>query len=93
MKTVSTIVKVLTALAAVAGIIYVVATYGDQIVAWAKKLLGGGCCKSCCKDAPEADAPTADADVEKSDAPESAEAPESAQDAPSVQAEESDFEA
>ncbi len=39
MKTFTTILKVLAALAAVAGIIYVVATFGDRIVAWAKKLL------------------------------------------------------
>lgn len=32
------IVKILTALAAVAGAIYIVATYGEQIVAWAKKI-------------------------------------------------------
>ncbi len=39
MKAVNTIVKLLTALAAVAGVIYVVATYGEQIVAWAKNIL------------------------------------------------------
>lgn len=38
MKTLNTIVKVLTALAAVAGAVYIVATYGEQIVAWAKKM-------------------------------------------------------
>lgn len=32
------IVKILTALAAVAGAIYLIATYGEKIVAWAKKL-------------------------------------------------------
>ena len=42
MKALNTIVKVLTALAAVAGAVYIVATYGEQIVAWAKKMLG--CC-------------------------------------------------
>ena len=39
MKAINTIAKVLTALAAVAGVVYVIATYGDKIVAWAKKLL------------------------------------------------------
>lgn len=39
MKTLNNIVKVLTALAAVAGAVYIVATYGEQIVAWAKKML------------------------------------------------------
>lgn len=33
------IIKILTALATVAGAIYIIATYGEQIVAWAKKLL------------------------------------------------------
>jgi len=39
MKALNTIVKILTALAAVAGVVYIVATYGEQIVAWAKKML------------------------------------------------------
>lgn len=38
MKTLNTVVKILTALAAVAGAVYVVATYGDKIVAWAKEI-------------------------------------------------------
>lgn len=38
MKPVNTIVKILTALAAVAGAVYIVATYGEQIVSWAKKV-------------------------------------------------------
>ena len=32
------IIKILTALAAVAGAIYLIATYGEKIVAWAKKM-------------------------------------------------------
>ena len=39
MKLFNTIVKLLTALATLAGIIYILATYGEQIVAWAKKTL------------------------------------------------------
>lgn len=39
MKTLNAVIKVLTALAAVAGVVYIVATYGEQIVAWAKKML------------------------------------------------------
>lgn len=46
MKTLNTIVKVLTALATVAGVVYIVATYGDKIVAWAKKLLASCPCKN-----------------------------------------------
>jgi len=48
MKVFSTIMKIVAALAAVAGIVYVIATYGDKIVAWAKKLLGK--CPCCCED-------------------------------------------
>ena len=39
MKVWNTILKIVAALAVVAGIVYIVATYGDKIVAWAKKLL------------------------------------------------------
>jgi len=46
MKFFGVIVKVVVALAAVAGAVYVAATYGDKIVAWAKKTLGA--CKCCC---------------------------------------------
>lgn len=38
MKALNTLLKILAALAALAGAVYVVATYGDKIVAWAKKL-------------------------------------------------------
>ena len=36
----NTFLKVISALAAVVGAVYIVATYGDKIVAWAKRLLG-----------------------------------------------------
>lgn len=39
MKTFALIMKILSALLAIAGIVYLVATYGDKIVAWFKKLL------------------------------------------------------
>lgn len=45
MKTVNLIVKILAALAAITGVVYVVATYGDKIVEWAKKLLNSCPCK------------------------------------------------
>ena len=32
------IIKILTALATVAGAVYIIATYGEQIVAWAKSI-------------------------------------------------------
>ena len=47
MKIVSAIAKILAALAFIAGVVYLVATYGDKIVAWAKKLLGGCPCCDC----------------------------------------------
>ncbi len=36
----NTIMKIVTALAAAIGAIYIVATYGDKIVQWAKNLMG-----------------------------------------------------
>ena len=44
MKIAATIGKILAAVAAIAGAVYLIATYGDQIVAWAKKMLGCSCC-------------------------------------------------
>lgn len=53
MKTFGTIMKILAALAAIAGAIYVAATYGDKIVAWCKmtvsKIRACSCC-SCCEE-------------------------------------------
>ena len=48
MKVFGIIIKIVVALAAVAGAVYLAATYGDKIVAWAKKVLGS--CKCCCGD-------------------------------------------
>lgn len=45
MKNVALIAKVLTAVAAIVGAAYLVATYGEQVVAWAKKLLATCPCK------------------------------------------------
>ena len=56
-----TIIKLLTALAAIAGVVYVIATFGDKIVAWAKSILptcdcececDGECCEGecCCEE-------------------------------------------
>ncbi len=53
MKAFNTVLKILAALAAVAGVVYVVAAYGDKIVAWARNLLEsckGKCC-CCCNEA------------------------------------------
>ena len=62
MKTVNTIIKLLSALAAVAGAVYIIATYGEQITAWAKKTLASLPKCPCCKDdAAEEEAPAEDA--------------------------------
>lgn len=50
MKIWNAIIKITLALAAIAGIIYLAATYGDKIVAWAKKLLGRCGCSCPCDD-------------------------------------------
>ena len=47
------LVKILTALATVAGAVYIIATYGEQIVAWAKKLWSAMPCPSCEEAEPE----------------------------------------
>ena len=67
-----TVLKILAAMAAIAGVIYVVATYGDKIVAWCKKVLGGCKCGKCeCTDceceaeAAEEAAPVEEAPVEE----------------------------
>lgn len=47
MKLAKIITKIVIALAAVAGAVYVVATYGEQIVAWCKKVLASLPCCNC----------------------------------------------
>jgi len=86
MKILSAIAKIVAALAFIAGAVYLVATYGDKIVAWAKKLLP---CKECESEVVEGEAETAEEAVEESPAEEVVE------DAPIEEtpiAEEADFE-
>lgn len=45
MKVFTKILAILAAVAAIAGTVYIVATYGDKIVAWAKSLLEKFRCK------------------------------------------------
>lgn len=90
MKVFTTIVKVLAALAAVVGAVYVAATYGEKIVAWAKKMLGckcGCCCGDTVVDAEETpvEEPAEEAPVEETE-----EAPAAEENA--VVANEADFE-
>ena len=46
-----TLLKILTALATIAGAVYIIATYGEQIVAWAKKVWGMLPKCPCCEEA------------------------------------------
>lgn len=57
-----TVLKILTALAAAIGAAYVIATYGDKIVEWAKKLLNS--CP-CCTIESDFEDETAEAPVEE----------------------------
>ena len=77
MKTFNSIMKVLAVLAAVAGTIYVIAAFGDKIVAWAKRVIG------CCPwdEGMEEEAPAAE--EEKTEAP--AEETEAAEEAPAAE--------
>ena len=109
MKTFNLIAKIVTALAAAAGAVYVIATYGDQIVAWAKKTLASMPKCPCCEkdfaeetpeEAPAAEeAPVAEQVVTAEAAvAEEAPAKEAAEEAPAADetvpvAEEADFEA
>ncbi|MBO4937801.1 MAG: hypothetical protein J6C98_02205 [Oscillospiraceae bacterium] len=79
-----TVVKILTALAAVVGVAYVIATYGDKIVAWCKNLLNACPCKcdaedcadcECEMECPCEEAPAEEAVAEEPAAEEAAEEP------------------
>lgn len=71
----NTIVKIFTALAAAVGAIYIIATYGDKMVEWAKNIMG-----CCCK--PAANAPIASTeDFVTEEAPQEAPAQEENQEA------------
>ena len=60
MKIVSVVAKVLAALAAAVGAIYLLATYGEQIVAWCKKIMASLPTCECCNEAePVVEAPVA----------------------------------
>ena len=83
MKTFAIIAKILAALATIAGIVYVIATYGDKIVAWAKDMLAKfGCCHCDCCDC--------ECEEEAEEETEEPAAEEAAEEAPA--AEENDFE-
>lgn len=74
MKTFEIIVKLTTALAAIAGAVYVVATYGDKIVAWAKSLISSCPCQCGTEEAPAEETPAEEA-APAEEAPAAEEAP------------------
>lgn len=103
MKSLNIILKVLSALATVAGIVYLIATYGDKIVAWAKDLMAK--CPCNCEEAAEAEETVEEATeeaveetVEEAPASEEVPAEAPAEEAPAAEdnapvADEEDFEA
>ena len=94
MKAVKIIVKILVALAAIAGVVYVIATYGNQIVAWCKKVLASlPCCKdkeTCNAEVVEVEAEAVAEEAAEEEAP--VEVVEAVEEAPADAAEEADFE-
>ena len=97
MKAINVIVKILVALAAVAGAVYVFATYGEQIAQWAKKMLSALPCKKDCECACDCDCEECDCtcdceDCECEDAPAQEEIPAEEAPADAVLAEDNDFE-
>ena len=97
MKVFNTVLKIVSALVFVAGAVFVVATYGDKIVAWAKKMLAScPCCKGEAVEEPVEEA-AAEEDVAEEAPAEEAPAEEApAQEAPAAEedvvAGEADFE-
>lgn len=99
MKAIGIIARILTVLAAVVGAIYALATYGEQIVAWAKKIMASlSCPEEASEEAEAEEAPVEEAVEEAAEAVE--EAVETAEDAveatveaaEEVVADETDFE-
>ena len=94
MRVFSTIMKIVAALAAVVGAVYVAATYGDQIVAWAKKTLSSLSKCPCCKSEEPAveEVPVEEVPVEEAPAEEAPSAEASPVDESAPVADEKDFE-
>lgn len=98
MKAFNIIVKILAALATVAGVVYIVATYGEQIVAWAKKVLASLPKCPCCEEAEAEEAVAEEVPAEEVPAEEEAvevtiEVPAEEVSETDAVAEEADFEA
>ena len=96
MKNFALIAKILTALAAIVGAAYLIATYGDQIVAWTKKLLATCPCKcdaeDCANCACDLECPVVEMDMEEDLYAEEVPVAEEVVDETAPIAEETDFE-
>ena len=66
------IIKILTALATVAGAVYIIATYGEQIVAWCKQIWAKMPKCPCCEEAEIVEAEEETAEVTEETAEEAA---------------------
>lgn len=92
-----TALKLLTALATIAGAVYVIATYGDKIVEWAKKVWAAMPKCPCCEEEPAAEevvaeeAPAEEAVAEEAPAEEEPVAEEVVVEETEPVAEEADF--
>lgn len=97
MKAFNIIVKILAALAAIAGIVYIIATYGEQIVAWAKKVLASlpkcPACEEAEEEAPAEEVPAEEEAVEVDAVEVTIEVPAEEVAETDAVAEEADFEA
>ena len=87
----NTIVKLVTALAAAVGAVYIVATYGDKIVEWAKGIMGC-CCSKRVVEAPAAPKAPAE-EAAPAEAPAQEEAPAAQEEVQEPAAEEAAAEA
>ena len=100
MKNFALIAKIVTAIAAIVGFAYIIATYGEQIIAWAKKLLNSCPCHCTAEDCAncecELDCPVAEEtekdEFESDEEDEEEEEDEIPEDESAPIAEEADFE-
>lgn len=73
MKSINTLIKLFCALAAIGAAIYLIATYGDKLVSFAKRLKAACPCKcstedDCADEAAEEEAPAAEKTAEEAPA-------------------------
>ena len=86
------LLKILTALAAIAGAVYIIATYGEQIVAWAKKIWSMLPKCPCCEEVVDAEIAEEEAEAETAEESAAEEVPveEAVEEAPEILVTEND---